>query len=529
MAEDLSYHIERRIVTGLILSTEYLEKIEPLIKIKFFKTEESKRVSNWCLKYFRKYKIAPNKEIKEIYFSKIEKLDNEVAGLIEDTLFSLDQEYKRFLNNKNQLNVELLLDDTERYFKKRQLQILIQEAQEELDNDNLQEATRIANEFEPVQRIKTKSIIPLSSPEMIRTTFEDQFNPLFSYGDTPLGNLVNRSLCRGCFTALLSQNKGGKSFTLGEMALKGVFNGNNIAFFQAGDMSEAQQMRRQGIRLVGKSDLPEYCGRLFIPVLDCAYNQNGECDLADCESDESPFENYTVGQLREEAEINNIKTEELKEIVEDYPHHKPCSNCIRGFDSKKYKNFKGTLWYKIRDAVEPLTWKEVYHAVKKRYVVKLKRLRMFTYGNETLDVSTMKQDLLLLDKEGFKVDIVIVDYMDIMAADADTKHLSIRDQEHKKYQRLRALSTDRNILVLGATQADAQSFNKRVLDKTNFSEDKRKLDHLTDLFGLNMTKEEKVKGIMRWNSIVSRESEGAKLVHVAHRLQIGKPSLFSFY
>lgn len=516
--------IERRIVTGLILSTEYIEKVIPLLKIKWLKTQESKRITSWCLKYFKKFKQAPKGEIQNIYLSKMESLDNDVAGLIEDTLSSLSKEFKR---KKLKFNVEYLFDETEKYLKKRQLQELIELAQEELDNDDLLEATLLASNFTPIETIKSNGVVPLGSAESIRKTYEDQFNPLFNYGNTPLGGMLNRSFCRGCFVSILAQNKLGKSFWLMDFGMKAIQAGCKVAFFQAGDMSREQQERRQGIWLTKKSDLPEYCNTLYIPTLDCVYNQNGECNLKR-ESTESPFDNYTVDQLRGQAQDNNVTQKELKDCVNDNPKHKPCYNCLRGLGKNAFR-FKGTIWYNKRKPVKPLIWKDVYKIVNKKWKKKLQRMRLVSYSTDTLTVNMIKQELNIMEKQGFIADVVLIDYIDLLAPDTDTKTMSLRDQENMKWKRMRSLSLSKNNLIITPTQADAKSFNQKILNKTNFSEDKRKLDHCTAMYGLNMTEQEKKKGVSRINDLVSRDTEGGKIVHVMQRLQIGRPVLGSFY
>jgi len=520
--------IERRIITGLILNTEFCEKLEPLLKIKWLKSEESKRLASWCISYFKKYKKAPSKEIENIYADKSESLDDDVADLIEETLFSLSEEYKK----SKKFNVDYLLDLSEKYIKKRQLQDLINNAQIELDNGDLLEATTIASEFKPIERVISNATIPLSSAKQIRKTFEDQFTPLFTYGDTPLGRLVNRSFCRGCFVGFMGSNKSGKSMMLMDISMKAAFAGRKVIYFQAGDMTEAQQMRRQGIWLLKKSDLSEYCQELFIPVLDCVYSQIGTCKFKKKRRKNPPFRNHTEAQIRGEsqnAEINNLAVSKLKAKVRSRQNYTPCIDCTKSTNPKKQYHFLGTIWYKIRPPVDPLHWKEIFHTVTKKYLKKMNNIRLITYGNETLTMSKVVQEWNILEKTGFTPDVCVIDYMDILAADSDTKNLTQRDQINKIWQRGRALSTDKNACVVVATQADAASFDTKLLKKKNFSDDKRKLDHTTDMFGINMTEIEKEKGILRINSLVSRETDGSKVVYVGQRFQIGRPILFSYY
>jgi len=116
--------------------------------------------------------------------------------------------------------------------------------------------------------LQSGSVRPLGSIEQLKNAFLTQSNPIIKYpGD--LGDLVNPSMVSEGFVAILAQNKGGKSFFLMKSALLSAYQGKNVVFFQAGDMSQAQQERRMAISIAKRSDLPKYTKKLYIPVLDC--------------------------------------------------------------------------------------------------------------------------------------------------------------------------------------------------------------------------------------------------------------------
>jgi hypothetical protein len=59
--------------------------------------------------------------------------------------------------------------------------------------------------------------------------------------------------------------------------------------------------------------------------------------------------------------------------------------------------------------------------------------------------------------------------------------------------------------VVTATQTAARGYDAITQSQKHFSEDKRKLAHVTGMVGLNQTVKEKEKGIMRLNWIELRE------------------------
>ncbi|KKM05327.1 hypothetical protein LCGC14_1755320, partial [marine sediment metagenome] len=108
--------------------------------------------------------------------------------------------------------------------------------------------------------------------------------------------------------------------------------------------------------------------------------------------------------------------------------------------------------------------------------------------------------------------------------------MEFRHQENQKWQRLRNLSQERHSLLLTATQAKATAYMKDLLDLSDYSEDKRKYSHVTAMYGLNQTPEEKRIGMMRINPLLVRDSDYAtdRPVTILQRLQIGRPIMKSF-
>ena len=82
-----------------------------------------------------------------------------------------------------------------------------------------------------------------------------------------------------------------------------------------------------------------------------------------------------------------------------------------------------------------------------------------------------------------------------------------------------------------ATQADAASYKQDTIDSSNFSEDKRKLAHVTGMVGINSSEAEKEFGLQRLNWIVLRESDfnSSRCVHVAGCLDVGNPAILSTF
>ena len=131
------------------------------------------------------------------------------------------------------------------------------------------------------------------------------------------------------------------------------------------------------------------------------------------------------------------------------------------------------------------------------------RLRLSCHPNSSLTAEALAGALTDWAGGGWVADVVVVDYADILAAPPGVR--DAREGINETWKRLRRLSQELHCLVLTATQADAASYDQHLQRRKNFSEDRRKHDHVTTMFALNMTDDEKGFGVMRVN-ILDRRS-----------------------
>lgn len=522
-------HIERNIATGMIISDEFLRKIREIIDIDYVQSKEAQIIMGWCLEHFDKYEKAPTNDIKEIFIDKLRttNIQKASAQIIEEILEDLSDDYVDGMYDK--FNADYLMERAILYCKATKLKTYAESIEDEVAAGNILEAENNILQYQAVEELQSQAVTPLGSIEQVKECFAISTTPLIELPGkvNGLGDMINPTLIKEGFVIYLAQNKGGKSFHLMRDGILSAKQGYNVAFFQAGDMSQAQMEKRMAIGFARKSDQAKYCGNILVPVIDCWKNQTGKCDKSIREGGldmEAPFEGNDA--MTRDKWLTEFPFDDCVSIWEDYSEHVPCHNCKR---NRNYRSFEGSIWWKERPKVDPLTWKEAYKMLNKKHKHIIKRIKLITYPSETLTMSKVNMELGILEKQGFIPSVIIMDYMDLLAPDNDTKHLSLRDQENKKWQRARRLSQEKKVLVLSASQSDTKGFTTKVLAKNNFSEDRRKLDHVTAMYGLNMNDEEKKKGIMRVNDIVGRDTEGGHIAYVMHRLQMGQPILGSFY
>jgi uncharacterized protein with PIN domain len=509
-------YIERRITVGAIVSTEFLALMSDYYEPDYIEAPEARLLLSWCLDYFKNHKKAPNRDIQEIFYVKKADLEEDRADFIADALADMSDEF-----DAEKFNYDYLWAQVKKHFKARHLELHSDRIKGYLEADDVESAEMEAEQYHPPKSVEVEGIYPFEDRAAVRQAFEYDVEPLFRFPGA-FGTIVNEEFTRGSFVNWLAPEKRGKSFLLSECMYRAIAEGNDTAFFQAGDMSQGQQIRRNAIWLTKKSYKKQYCGPLYVPVLDCLKNQMDECDYEEgsCNEAEAPFAHATTKQMESKTYADYIA------LFKQHPDYLPCTKC-----RKKY-GWTGAFWYRERKAVDPLTAKEAVRAMQafgKKYRA---RLKLATYSNETLTTSIMRNQLWLWEhRENFVPSVIIVDYADLLGADKDIRSMPFRDQQNKIWQRQRAIAQDYNACYITASQADAASYDTNILKANNFSEDKRKNAHVTAGFGLNQTDDEKLKGIMRINSYLARDNDFSvsRTVNVLQRLQIGRPHLGSYF
>jgi hypothetical protein len=521
--------IERKIIIGLITSTEYLKKIRPVWNSMLIESSTARILANWAIEYYDKYGIAANKEMETIFFQKAKDgLDKDIAAEIEeDILPDLSEE-----SVDEDFNLDYLFDESIAYFKSRQLMQLSEQMSALLTNgqgsftDRLRQAEELRVSFKPVQEIEDLSIEMSSDKALhaIRKAFKEASEPIVKF-PKQLGEFWNAQFVPGAFISLLAPEKRGKTFWLLEIAMRANRQRNKVVFFQAGDMNEAEQLKRIGVYLTKRSNLERYCGQHYEVVRDCIRQQTDSCNKSERECSCSAFETPQTADA--------IKLLELKDLIKAYEYaedYRPCYNC------KDYNLHKlGTPWLNKVEKVDPIDSIDVERAIKEFFHKNQRRFKLSTHANGTLSVKMIEQQLdTWQDVDGFIPDIIIIDYADLLVPSIS---LEFRHQQNQIWKDLRKLSQTKRgdilPLVIAPTQADAAAYKAYTLRLSNFSEDKRKYAHVTAMYGLNQDPlgREKSLGITRINEIIVREGDYSvhNQVTVLQNLRKGRPLLGSYW
>jgi replicative DNA helicase len=478
-----SSDIEKAIITGMIVSTDFLRALAPVYDKKYFKNDYTKTIAKWVMDYYDKYKECPSLHIKDIYKTEKDKLKEANSELVATFLDDLSRRYE----NETNFNVEYLLDRTFAYFKETALSVAGENILAYIGAGEIDKAELEVINYKNVTKILTNWVDPfdlkfVSNAVDLGDTDETE-NPdhLFKLIG-PVGEHLG-GFQRGWLVAFLAPMKKGKTFMLQEMALQAVGSRLNTVFISL-EMNDRGISNRFYRMISGNGDRD--C--TIFPVFDCQWNQNGHC----------------ASHLR----TNKITLYNNNELPKFDPtsNYKPCTAC------------RGTKDYIVA------TWFETIQK-NKLSLLKLKRdisgfktmygdsLRIKSYPAYSANLQQIKRDLDILENtEDFVPDVIIVDYADILAP--ESKQSEGRDRYDETWKMLKNMAATRHCLVITASQSNRKTLEKKDVKASDISEDIRKVAHVDAMFSLSQTPDEKKNGVMRLGVVAHRWKDFSETDHV---------------
>ena len=210
--------IEKKIVIGMIVSTEFLRQIRESVKVDLIRNSGVKVIMKWCLDYFDKFDKAPQAHIQDIYDSNSQTIEPEQLTFISKLLSTLSQDYESL---EEDLNVDYLLDESRKFFSLESLRKFRDDITQAIDKRNVEEAESCFQQYQLIDRVPTSGIDPVTDMNAIHDSFNFREETMFSFpSKEPLGQMMNHQFKRESFIAFLAPEKRGKTFWLIELAMR---------------------------------------------------------------------------------------------------------------------------------------------------------------------------------------------------------------------------------------------------------------------------------------------------------------------
>ena len=445
--------VERSLLIALIMSKDFLSQALPVLSPDIIDAGHFRLVATWCLDYFKEYGEAPERHVETLYHSWVENQENPgpESDAIRDLLEDLSDEYDK----KMSLNVPYLVDELGTFLSRRHLLRLQESLDFNLKTGDEEAAERSVLEYRVVEVGAGAGVDPLTDTTAWERAFSEPAQPLLMFpGDA--GTFLNQALTRDSLVGIQGPEKRGKTWWCIEFVMRALMERRKVAFFQVGDLSENQLLLRLGVRLTGRPSFKKDCGTIRVPRAIQRPQQSGP-------------DEEEGNSAKKIAQVDHRTVDATKPISK--------GSCLRACET-----------FMKKCGISP----------DKPF------LKVSVHPNSAINVTGL---VSVLDRwemsEGFVPDVVVIDYADILAPEDARK--DAREQVNDTWKALRRLSQEKHCLVLVPTQSDAGSYAVGTQGMSNFSEDKRKLAHVTGMLGLNQSELEKECGIMRLNWIVLRE------------------------
>lgn len=413
------------------------------------------------------------------YFSKyqraprksIQSLFNRFAQKVKDK--DTIELVERFLGGLDEdfssqdINEDFLLDQAARYFNQIKLEKLKDEIEGSLDNQDPETAVSLLHSYNPLSLSTSAMIDVLNDIERMKEAITPRENDVMVQYGGDLGEFFGPHLCRDGFISFLAPEKRGKSFFLLDLAWRAAILNKRRTLFYSVGDMSERQMERR--LMVRMMRRPIEPGKIYVPKKVMMPKEGG------------------------------IKTRRR----------------IRKFSARASLKI-------IREAREETLFKAAH---------KTPLLLMRCTPTSTTKVVDIEADIDERIRDGWIPDVVVIDYADILAPEQTLGEGDHRHQIDQTWMALRRLSQKYHALVVTATQSNAASYEKDLLRRSHFSEDKRKFAHVTGMVGLNQNNEEKNIGVYRLNWILLREGfyHESKCVAVAGCLAIANPAMVSSF
>ena len=72
-------NMDQKILIGMIVSTKFCLDVSQMLNINYFRTKHAQIIAKWIIRYFKKYRTAPEQSIKDIYEAEQDTLGEEEA------------------------------------------------------------------------------------------------------------------------------------------------------------------------------------------------------------------------------------------------------------------------------------------------------------------------------------------------------------------------------------------------------------------------------------------------------------------
>lgn len=226
---------EDQIITGCIISDQFLKNIFPILDHRLFSSKRSKKIIKWVKDYYLKYEKAPKKDIQDIFQVEKKFIDDDEAELIEDILIRLS-------DNVDSYDSKFKIEVAENYIAEQKINRLIEEVHGNVLKGRINDAEALIASHTRTERPTVKAVDVLTDTVMIKKSLEDDSHRILLEFKGALGEMIG-PLKRQDFFSFIGPMKRGKSFWMIDFAIKGILRQKKVLFVSM-EMAPEEMMQR---------------------------------------------------------------------------------------------------------------------------------------------------------------------------------------------------------------------------------------------------------------------------------------------
>ncbi|KYK24181.1 hypothetical protein AYK24_06635 [Thermoplasmatales archaeon SG8-52-4] len=454
------------IMLDSVLSTCYAKYKSNILKTKHF-SPHYRPVFQWLVKYYADYQKAPKSTIQKIFDRKSKNIQEESVEVIETALDRVAEEYVENDSIEPQFIIKEVLIS---FLREREISDKLEKVQSKLDAGDPDGAEEIYRSYSPISaEDEDDSVIQVFSKEDVKQDWDSQAISGVYRFDGDLGKIIG-PLEKSWLVAVTGIEKVGKSYFLGEIAYQAAIRQKRKVLMMNFELNN-RVARSRARRRISQTAMPFNAGRIVFPILDCENNQYGTC------------------KLKRKKPLFK-KDNEVVYFLQHRKTWKVCTQCMDRAGRKnaaRTKRYVPTIWF-ARDRFRVLNKMRFKRALRDNKYFGLNNLRIkcFPRFSKTFD-ETRDFILRYIEKSQWKPEILIYDYLDILASEGYKDERINIDRSWKKASRL---AGELDCLLITADQANKAGRTQRSLDQMSTSESKTKDSHLDVRIAINQTKNE---------------------------------------
>lgn len=215
---------ERRILTHMIISTEFLRQVQGIAEPVLFESPYVRQISSWVWEYYDRIGSAPGRDIEDLYRKKKNTIrDEEETELIAEFLNGLSDDVVPLTN------IDYAVISATEYFRIRNLCIHRDKILTAIEQKNPGAGEHEIATFKKVETDRSSGIDLLKDAATIIQAYENRDEQLFSFPGA-LGEHIG-VFNRGDFVSFLGRPKVGKTWSLLYTAHRSVLMGYRTMYF----------------------------------------------------------------------------------------------------------------------------------------------------------------------------------------------------------------------------------------------------------------------------------------------------------